>query len=315
MSAFYNRPARHVCLKILAVALLGMSCHKGDDHIAHTSPIGFKAGVEETRAVVTDVEPLKEEGFSVWGGYGGTTVFDGRKVYWGQYPNGSLGWTYDNLETWTSNTYNFYAVYPAATNATYTVPNTFAIYNHDTGVHQEDLLIATACNHAYPDNGETVNLQFSHALTAVSFSIRLEDTGKPVGNTYRITSATIGNVYTGGDITIDNAGQLHVGPTGSQGGRYTFTDFEGSSFTTTTPMVSAPMITMPQETTASLHIEIDVNGTTIEIDKADFAISWAPGVRYNYNLKITAHREISVNVTTTQWDKPNIGDIIIGSTK
>ena len=68
---------------------------------------------------------------------------------------------------------------------------------------------------------------------------------------------------------------------------------------------------VPQQTTATLHLEIDVNGEIIEIDKDNFVVDWKTGKSYLYNITLDATKDISVAVTTTDWDRPNISDIII----
>ena len=66
--------------------------------------IGFSNNMKITRAEATLTE-IQTNGFSVWGGYEGNTVFDGRKV---TYDNSNSEWGYENTEYWTYNIYDFH---------------------------------------------------------------------------------------------------------------------------------------------------------------------------------------------------------------
>ena len=126
--------------------------------------IGFNAKVN-SRALA-DIDDVKTNGFSVWGGYTGGTeaVFNGDSITFG---NASSIIT---DKYWTYNTYNFYAVYPKGTSATYVSNNTFTINNYNVK-NTEDLLCASA-THTYPNDGSTVSLGFKHLLTNISVSFQ-----------------------------------------------------------------------------------------------------------------------------------------------
>lgn len=129
------------------------------------SAIGFNAKVN-SRALA-DINSVKTNGIKVWGGYEGGTepVFNGTEIVFGTNNN------YTTDKYWTYNTYNFYAVYPKGTTATYNVANnTFTINNYNVK-NTEDLLCASA-THTYPDNGSTVSLGFKHLLTNLSVSFQ-----------------------------------------------------------------------------------------------------------------------------------------------
>lgn len=163
--------------KILFLALLCIACHDEHDVPTHDFTIGFKAGVENTRAVVTDTEPLKD-GFSVWGGFDGTTVFDGRKVYWGTDSEGNTGWMYDNPEVWVLNkNYTFFAVYPLQ-NQDKVVPfiegNALAykLSFEVPSTADTDLLTASNSVNTNDTPPATVALNFTHTLTRVNINIQ-----------------------------------------------------------------------------------------------------------------------------------------------
>ena len=166
-------------LKILFLFPLFLSCTNTQEEPMPTpeeeqTAIGFAAKVENSRAV-SDMDAtendVKTNGFSVWGGYeGGTTaVFTGEEIILG----GENSYTTDKY--WTSNTYNFYAVYPIGKSADYNVTdNTFTInYNSNT---QEDLLFAKVEDHEYPADGKVVSFNFGHLLSHISIKLKTDET-------------------------------------------------------------------------------------------------------------------------------------------
>ena len=187
-------------LRILPITLLAVACN---DEIEHGAPIiGFDAQAEHTRAVA-DISSLQANGFSVWGGYEGTTVFDGRKV---SYASGA--WTYDNPEVWVlDKEYHFFALYPFETIASVA---TFKQSGEEYDVYQikytvpddasTDLL--TAFRTVETDNVEAlnnpVNLQFSHVLTRINIKIEKNEVNK--ANKIVIKEVTLGGVWKTGTL-------------------------------------------------------------------------------------------------------------------
>ena len=157
-----------MCL-IISIIFTACSSSSVEDIPIQEEPqtaIGFNAKVN-SRALA-DIDDVKENGFAVWGGYryiGGTeTVFNGDSITFVD-SNSVVTDKY-----WTYNTYNFYAVYPKGTTATYNVANnTFTINNYNVK-NTEDLLCASA-THTYPNDGSTVSLGFKHLLTKVSVKL------------------------------------------------------------------------------------------------------------------------------------------------
>jgi hypothetical protein len=256
------------------------------------------------RAIVTDIEPLKE-GFSIWGGYGNELVFDGKNVLWSQSVNGNAsGWIYNGLVMWTENTYNFCGLFPSTITTSY---ESGILTIGDYIVDQnEDLLFASVPEHKYPDDGSVVNFNFKHALSAVSFSLVFENSnGQVYNNTYKIVEATMNNLYVGGTITLNNnSGQIQSSPSNKG-------TISASAISLLIPTSTPMLLVMPQTNNVDLYIKLDVSGTIIEINKANMAINWEPGIHYIYNIVIDKNQNISLKVQTTQWEVLDIEDIII----
>ena len=136
--------------------------------------IGFNAKMEKTRAVA-DINSVKSDGFSVWGGFVVTpNLFNGRTVTFSD-PN----WVCEGpSEVWTlNNQYSFFAVHPLQ-NA-----NKVTAYTSDSKVHHKfsytlpanagtDLLIAVRrLTVAESDNG-SVNFNFTHALSNINVKVQ-----------------------------------------------------------------------------------------------------------------------------------------------
>lgn len=163
--------------------------------------IGFNAEVERTRAMATSTD-LEDNGFSVWGGYKGATasriVFDGRKVtYQDSY------WTYDNLEYWTYNTYQFHGIYPSPVTGSYTVEwnnenSQLEVKGFDS-TSEKDLLHAKArgIDGAMPPS--TVNLSFEHTLTNVN--VQLKKHQENTNDVVTVTGVYLLGMCTKGDYT------------------------------------------------------------------------------------------------------------------
>ena len=150
--------------------------------------IGFSNNMKITRAEAT-LTNIQDNGFSVWGGYEGNTVFNGREVTYNESK-----WGYENTEYWTYNTYNFYAVYPKKTEANY-ANGTFTISDYKVN-NTEDLLCASA-THTYPNNGTTVTFGFKHLLAKVSIELKkdIENNSDKIV----VTSVSLNGMYMQGN--------------------------------------------------------------------------------------------------------------------
>lgn len=167
------------------------------------SAIGFNAKVN-SRAFA-DINSVKTNGIKVWGGYEGGTepVFNGTEIVFGTNNN------YTTDKYWTYNTYNFYAVYPKGTTATYNVAdNTFTINNYNVK-NTEDLLCASA-THTYPTNGTTVNLNFKHLLTKVSVNL-VKDATENSGDKIVVTDVSLNGMYMQGNYTLTDGASPETG--------------------------------------------------------------------------------------------------------
>lgn len=318
--------------KILFLALLCIACRDEHDVPTHDFTIGFKAGVENTRAVVTDIEPLKD-GFSVWGGFDGTTVFDGRKVYWGTDSEGNTGWMYDNPEVWTFNTYNFHAVYPTTDVATYTatVSNNHQqldIKDFDTAPnHDVDLLHATAMG-IDGSTVPTVNLAFQHTLSNISIALNKDATNQE--DEIAITQVYLLNVYSIGDYTwtkeapnvtwtADEASATNIGSSFSA---------DNSIATDAHKTFLSDLLLIPQAIDTDHHpivlvivYDYTITGTsgdkeTIK-DNLLFAVLptdpvWEAGKRITYKATIKANKDITFGTPTVEeWGEQQVGGTII----
>lgn len=178
---------------ILLLLPLLTACNSELDFVGDTpgtkkAVIGFSNNMKITRAEAT-LTDIQTNGFSVWGGYEGNTVFDGRNV---TFVNNA--WSYENTEYWTYNTYNFYAVYPKNTEANY-ANGTFTISDYKVN-NTEDLLCASA-THTYPNNGTTVTFGFKHLLAKVSIELKKDEENN--SDKIVVTSVSLNGMYMQGN--------------------------------------------------------------------------------------------------------------------
>ncbi len=148
--------------------------------IGKKAQIGFSSRMHITRADAT-IADIQTNGFSVWGGYVGNTVFDGRKV---TFKNSA--WGYEPTEYWTYNTYDFHGVYPTpdstSTDKNYKITwdNTTKELNlrgfdASSGI---DLLHSplTGLDGSDPEiSGKPLEMNFNHILTNVNVELKKTD--------------------------------------------------------------------------------------------------------------------------------------------
>lgn len=182
----------------------------GDTPGTKKAVIGFSNNMKITRADAT-LADIQTNGFSVWGGYVGNTVFDGRKVTYNESK-----WGYENTEYWTYNTYDFHGVYPTpdanSTDKNYTVTwnNTTKELNlrgfdASSGI---DLLHSPRIGLDGSNtniSGKPLEMNFNHILTNVN--VELVKAAENSIHDIRITQVVIYGLCTKGDYswTKENA--------------------------------------------------------------------------------------------------------------
>lgn len=162
-------------LTILPLVALCCACSSDIIDAPDKFTIGFSAKVKETRAVA-DINSLKTDGFSVWGGFAATPeLFNGRKVTFS-----NSNWVCEGPnEVWTlNNLYSFLAIHPVQDASKVTayisdekVYHKFS-YNVPTNAGT-DLLLATTKELTYNNSeGGSVPLQFTHALSNINVKVQ-----------------------------------------------------------------------------------------------------------------------------------------------
>lgn len=283
-------------IALISLCLMACNTDNEDNHEAANNSICFVAN--ETRAAA-DISNIQTEGFKVWGGYGTTTVFNGENIVLGS----------DNTHTtdkkWTFNTYNFYAVYPTTVNAAYTPPTTFTINNYNVKDNKgTDLMIATAVNHVYPDNGEAVGLYFRHALA------QLEFVGKSLS---AIAPALLKKITVYGDgvpatATYNESTQAWTAnATTTQGNPLLTSDNGGSGWdlTSTGTTVVNGLMVFPKRNTDNVYVDL----TTFD-GKADKtqtltipAMKWENGNIYRYTFTLDPDNNFTITLKIKKWNE------------
>ncbi len=299
--------------KILFLALLCIACRDEHDVPTHDFTIGFKAGVENTRAVVTGIEPLKD-GFSVWGGFDGTTVFDGRKVYWGTDSEGNTGWMYDNPEVWVWNKdYTFYALYPDTSKRVYNVYSINQSYYiaYNVKEKQEDLLYAKTANNRYDGIGEppVVGLNFEHTL------VQLEFVGSSTAEQQFAFISGIKlygeGLQSNGSFDISNAQWLSLTAPTTEENPYIYTDnaSQGWRLSHSGTTVLSELLVFPKASGTNVTVSISLDGETRTTTLSD---AWEAGKRYRYTFSIDPYDYIIFNKPiVTEWQTATAGSLVI----
>lgn len=312
---------RKVLTIVLSLLVLG-GCN-------HSEPIGGDVSraisfvSQYNRALVEDVEDLREQELKLFGSYtlDGRTVrlFDAERLF---YNEELPGWDYDNTQYWISKAqYRFCAIYP------YVAPCTFsdadgkvAIANYEGSTGGPDVLYAVAKRDlAVNEDFSTVPLHFRHACAALQF------------NLINASNATLTDVRNIRLVGLHNKGHFSFDVEGAVswqldnstvGANAEWQPFGG---TCVLPNGGLPVnlnvkhslydngaiLVLPQtvyKTTATLHLEYIKQGD------AEYAVrnielgwlagvsptEWKPGEKYEYNLTITDNT-ITTEVRVVDW--------------
>ena len=164
--------------------------------------IGFAAKVQNSRAVA-ELEEVQNNGFSVWGGFGNTNVFDATKVTY----TDADGWGYGETRYWTYNSYNFYAVYPDVTHNAYPANKvmisntseqlTIKEFNSSLGY---DLMYAKAIAIDGSTPPAEVALTFNHTMTQLAVSLKKDSIN--LNDEIKVTGLYVYGMYGKGDYEL-----------------------------------------------------------------------------------------------------------------
>ena len=172
----------------------------------------------------------------------------------------------------------------------------------DNIINQPDLIVATSTgSRNNPGQDDAVNLQFSHALTAVSFAIS-KDLVEVIGAGNQLVSLSLEGVYTQGDCELaakdaeHSAALLKWTGTSDKTGKYEFDlkdkniiiDENLKDMALTEDNQTLMMIPQILTADAKLKFEFKLNGVpqflSISMDKQE----WLPGTSVIYKLSASA---------------------------
>lgn len=295
----------------------------GDTPGTKKAVIGFSNNMKITRAEATLTE-IQTNGFSVWGGYEGNTVFDGRKVTYKESK-----WGYENTEYWTYNTYDFHGVYPTpvanSTDKNYTVTwnNTtkeLKIENFNAS-NNIDLLHAPVDN----QNGQLatvtsqpVTMEFNHILT----NVNVELIKKQEAQVIEIVKAAI-LLPTEGDYSWSetNGKKWIVNEFSTKTLTFDYSENKVLSNAQYTPIIEN-LLCIPQEITANaITLRVDYSfkpeSSAETTENREYYVTlpagtWNPGDKVVYRGIIDAHMNIVFGAPTVEeWGEDMAGGTII----
>lgn len=296
----------------------------GDTPGTKNAAIGFSNNMKITRAEAT-LNDIQEYGFSVWGGYEGNTVFNGRKV---TFVNSA--WSYEPTEYWTYNTYDFHGVYPTpvanSTDKNYTVTwnNTtkeLKIENFNAS-NNIDLLHAPIVNQNGQSTSVTsqpVTMNFNHILT----NVNVELIKKQEAQVIEIVKAAI-LLPTEGDYSWPekNGKKWIVNEFSTK--TLTF-DYSAESKTLSNAQYTTiieNLLCIPQEITANaITLRVDYSfkpeSSAETTENREYYVTlpagtWNPGDKVVYRGIIDAHMNIVFGAPTVEeWGEDMAGGTII----
>ncbi len=321
-------------LLVPTLLLLLCGCTKSDltdiievGDIEESTPITFNVDNESlTRGTVVETEAAMGSvgmycAYTAQEDWGTSTEFNKMDNAQFDYNSSTTEWDYstqNNVDqpTWgfTSITdkYTFYAYSPnSSTNSNivpsavdgalqiaYTVPELFN--------EQVDLLVATPRKDIYPQASGKINMEFNHALSKVSFSIK----GNP---TLMVTSITLTGIQGNGTLTFDDNDAVQWSDntksqsfTVSAGGgliNELITDATISKNITTD---DGYLFMIPQTLTESASLQVTVTNPDdkTDVETTTFSLSgdvWDPSRYYTYTIDITHNKIESFTVSVSDW--------------
>lgn len=198
------RKVIHIASALMAAVLAFISCERADGNRPDVQeggrPIQFTVESEWpeiTKAVITDVEGMKAEGFRVWSDWhqdpadeyyyqGSTPVYGDTGTKVNASEDGT--WLSEDEGDWYKGYYTFAAAYPASidgthsstftkrTSATYSNSLSLDLTNFHLGSSQTDLMYAFANVDNSAENASVVSLNFSHMFSLLTIRISATST-------------------------------------------------------------------------------------------------------------------------------------------
>ena len=297
----------------------------GDTPGTKNAAIGFSNNMKITRAEATlaDIQ-TDANGFSVWGGYYGNTVFDGRIVTYKESK-----WGYDDTEYWTYNIYDFHGVYPTpvanSTDKNYTVTwnNTtkeLKIENFNAS-NNIDLLHAPIVNQNGQSTSVTsqpVTMEFNHILT----NVNVELIKKQEAQVIEIVKAAI-LLPTVGDYSWSGTNSIKWSVDEFSTKTLTFDYSENKVLSNTQyTTIIENLLCIPQEITANaITLRVDYSfkpeSSAETTENREYYVTlpagtWNPGDKVVYRGIIDAHMNIVFGAPTVEeWGEDMAGGTII----
>lgn len=198
------RKVIHIASAFMAAVLAFISCERADvnrpDVQEGGRPIQFTVESEWpeiTKAVITDVEGMKAEGFRVWSDWHQDSTdeyyYQGKARVYGEDGTGVNAsetgtWNSDKEGDWYKGYYTFAAVHPASiagthtstftkeTSTTYSNSLSLVLRDFHLGNSQTDLMYAFANVDNSAENASVVSLNFSHLFALLTIRISATST-------------------------------------------------------------------------------------------------------------------------------------------
>ena len=313
-------PAASWLSAALAFLFLTLSCQKSpldspqDTPTDTQIPIEFGVADNWTKASLSDLATLQNDGFQVWAWFDGINsghMFGdtGTAV---TYSDIDGVWTYTPTRYWLPGIFNFFAVHPKTTAVDPTGGDFKVSYNLGS---QTDLLVANTpdIDGAYPPIDNGVQLYFEHALCQLEFQAQAKPLVTPdTENTYKsvLTGIEIINVvkmatYSSkvGWIIDDNVDKT----------TYSITK-ESQNLKVDSPIVYETGIIMIPQNVAGIEIKITAHGSaplygTIPVPEGG---KWQGNKKYTYLILVDQYANITFAApVVTDWIRTNGSSFVI----
>ena len=333
-------------IALVAVISMFCSCNKSslDTPQAETSS-AIKFANVSTKAAVSDLGDLQDNGFGVWAFISNSSVtnslhMDNTHV---EYREDEASWEYSPLKYWLPETvFNFIATYPRdpnGVNYTFDSNNSAVKLTVVETPSQEDFLIATNTIDTSDESfnaTKAVNLNFQHVLTSVGLKI-WRDHGKHQNDQMRIRKVTLSNIRKTGtyssqtNLWTPSNEKLTLEKTYEGGSEddnigAAIVKEDGKLETITRLMPADPfgyVMLIPQTIDASM-VSLKILYELKRQNAADWeqaeletflpSGTWEPNRRYTYNVVLSSVTDITIYYIQTKvdpWGTPQVGGTVI----
>ena len=320
----------------MAVAVISFAgCTKDEPK---RNSIGFKVASQDTKSTIYTTDNIGDKlgSFKVdlFDASDGTTPIKninnaddlGVQVTYAADDSGTKDWYMSDITYWYDQKITAWAYANVTPSSRAKDSQSFSYTVANTAAEQKDVLYAYTANRTSKMDNGVIPIHFYHALSAIQFQFGEQKTGGKeieTGTNIKITKVTINNISKSGSCTFDTSNKFVWDITGqsqtaSVSQAYNQSVIPGKMLgSEENGDMSFLLVPQTMNITSghksSVTIEWTKDGETMDPRTTDITtrngetITWEPGKRYLYTIRIEKHSlKVSIELTVLPWDSEDI---------